>query len=333
MSTAVYELLLRHPDLITANTLIIGAEADLPAGWQTLLKTTGAQVLTWDWLTAQAYRPLGEPQVRFAIPQPQDIADKQVILLWPKAKQQALALLQLVATQVQECWIVGANDAGGKSIGKACAALSESSEKTDSARHCSLWNLQLRVNNEFNWLKQAQSFNWQEQAYLTLPGVFSHGKLDTGTALLLEHVPAPAHGKLLDLGCGSGVIGLSMKAAEPALDITLADIDAFAIRSSQLNSVRLNLPAAIQASDGLSSIEGKFDYLFSNPPFHLGKETDYEFARRLFSEARQHLTRDGQMWIVANRHLPYEDWAAEQFRQVEIMVQDKGFKLLCVQNG
>lgn len=69
------------------------------------------------------------------------------------------------------------------------------------------------------------------------------------------------------------------------------------------------------------------------PPFHLGKGTDYEFARRLFSEARQHLTRDGQMWIVANRHLPYEDWAAEQFRQVEIMVQDKGFKLLCVQNG
>lgn len=333
MSTAVYELLLRHPDLITANTLIVGAESDLPATWQALLKNSGAQLLTWDWLTAQAHRPLAEPQVRFAIPQSGDFSGKQVILLWPKAKQQAQALIQLMATQVSECWIVGANDAGGKSIGKACAALSDSAEKTDSARHCTLWQLQLKTVTEFNWLKLAQSFNCQQHAFMTLPGVFNHGKLDTGTALLLEHVPAPAHGKLLDLGCGSGVIGLSMKAAEPALDITLADIDAFAIRSSQLNSARLNLPATILASDGLSNLEGKFDYLFSNPPFHLGKGTDYEFARRLFSEAHQHLTRDGQMWIVANRHLPYEDWAAEQFRQVEIMVQDKGFKLLCVQNG
>ncbi|MCD8523519.1 MAG: class I SAM-dependent methyltransferase [Saccharospirillaceae bacterium] len=333
MSTAVYELLLRHPNLITPNTLILGAESDLPAGWLALLSSSGAQFLTWDWLSAQAHRPLTEPQVRFAIPQSEDFRGKQVILLWPKAKQQAQALIQLMATQVSECWIVGANDAGGKSIGKACAALSNRAEKTDSARHCTLWQLQLKAVTEFNWLKLAQSFTCQQQAFMTLPGVFSHGKLDTGTALLLEHVPAPAHGKLLDLGCGSGVIGLSMKAAEPALDITLADIDAFAIRSSQLNSTRLNLPATILASDGLSRIEGRFDYLFSNPPFHLGKGTDYEFARRLFSEARQHLTRDGQMWIVANRHLPYEDWAAEQFRQVEIMVQDKGFKLLCVQNG
>ena len=146
---------------------------------------------------------------------------------------------------------------------------------------------------------------------------------------LLEHVPAPAHGKLLDLGCGSGVIGLTMKSRSPALDITLTDVDAMALRSAELNSARLGLSAETIASDGLARVDGRFDYIFSNPPFHQGKRTDYEFALRLFRDAKRHMTRDGQLWIVANRHLAYEEWASEAFRSAEVMVQSNGFKLIC----
>ena len=332
MSGAVYELLLRHPHLFDEQTLVIGAGAELAAGWPDLLKNSGSQLLTWDLLTARAYQAAGA-QCRFALPQPDDLARAgRVILLWPKAKALALALTGLIASRRTQCWIAGANDAGGKSVGKACQALASSTEKTDSARHCSLWQLTLNSSTGFNWLKQAASFPYDGQSYMTLPGVFSHGTLDQGTALLLEHVPAPAHGRLLDLGCGSGVIGLSMKAREPALDVTLADIDAFAIRSSQLNSARLNLPADILASDGLADISGSFDYIFSNPPFHLGKDTNYSFARNLFRQGRQHLTMGGQLWIVANRHLPYEEWAQEEFADVQILAQENGFKLLCIQN-
>ncbi len=331
MSANRYEMLLRHPQLLDQHTLILGAEADLPAGWTALLRSSGARLLSWDWPTVQQHQPLTEPQVRFALPESRDLDGvKRVILLWPKAKPQALALLQLAATEARECWVVGANDAGGKSIGKAVAGLCEQVEKIDSARHCVLWQLHLQPQAPLNWLKTAQSFRFGDRAYLTLPGVFSHGKLDTGTAVLLEHLPAPAYGKLLDLGCGSGVIGLSMKARQPALQVTLADIDAFALHSTRLNSARLGLETEVVASDGLAGINGRYDYIFSNPPFHQGKETDYAFARQLFASAGPHLTRDGQLWLVANAHLPYEDWAAESFSEVQLMVKQQGFKLLCL---
>ena len=106
-------------------------------------------------------------------------------------------------------------------------------------------------------------------------------------------------------------------------------VDAFALQSARLNSMRLQLPAEVLASDGLSQVEGEFDYIFTNPPFHQGKETDYQFARQMFSQAKQHLTQDGQLWLVANIHLSYEDWANEHFSNVEVMAQEKGFKLIC----
>ncbi len=332
MSANLYEMLLRHPHLLDEHSLVLGAESELPAGWTALLQSSGASLLSWDWLTVQQHRPLSEPQVRFGLPENRDLEGfRRVILLWPKAKPQALALLRLIAGTTQECWIIGANDAGGKSIGKAVQPMCTEVSKTDSARHCTLWQLTLTPQPALNWLTTAQSFRHLEHSYLTLPGVFSHGKLDVGTAVLLEHLPPPAHGRLLDLGCGSGVIGLSLKLQQPKLKVTLADVDAFALHSARLNCARLGLEADVQASDGLAQIQGRFDFLFTNPPFHQGKETDYAFARQLFANAAQHLTRDGQIWLIANRHLPYEDWAAEYFQDVQLLAQQQGFKLLCIQ--
>jgi len=331
MSGEVYQLLLRHPDLLHSDTLIIGSESSVPAGWLTALQKSSASLLSWDLLTSNAHASLQENCLH-ALPQPENISGYgRIILLWPKSKPLAQSLVQLIASQYGECYVAGSNDAGGKSIGKACINLASNAEKIDSARHCNLWHLQLNSQASFNWLKHASSFTLKNNSYMTLPGVFNHGSLDTGTAVLLEHVPAPAHGRLLDLGCGSGVIGLSMKATSPELDVTLADVDAFAIRSAQLNSMRLSLAAEIVASDGLQNISGQFDYIFTNPPFHQGKDTDYRFAQQLFTDSCKHLKADGQLWLVANRHLAYEEWARESFAQVEVMAQEQGFKLICVQ--
>ncbi|MBN57770.1 class I SAM-dependent methyltransferase [Thalassolituus sp.] len=327
----VYELLQRHPMLLTANTTIIGSEAHLPAGWAEHAAEHKVQVITADWLTAQAYQADKEtPLVQFGVPDVAGLAGRLVIVLWPKAKAAGQALVSMLSQQVDNCYVVAANDAGGKSIGNALKDFASESTKMDSARHCSLWNIRLnKSEGTANWLRFASSFQAGELSFMTLPGVFGHGKLDKGTALLLEHVPAPAHGKLLDLGCGSGVIGLTMKSRSPALDITLTDVDAMALRSAELNSARLGLSAETIASDGLARVDGRFDYIFSNPPFHQGKRTDYEFALRLFRDAKRHMTRDGQLWIVANRHLAYEEWASEAFRSAEVMVQSNGFKLIC----
>ena len=331
----VYELLLRHPTLFTANTTILGSEARFPAGWVDLLKQEHVHVATPDLQTAEAYQTaLPADRVQFGVPDIAAMSGRKVILLWPKAKAAGQALVSMLGHVTDSCYIVAANDAGGKSIGNAVKPFAESSTKIDSARHCSLWNVQLSKTDQApNWLRYASSFKAGDLSFMTLPGVFGHGKLDRGTALLLEHVPAPAHGKLLDLGCGSGVIGLTMEARCNALDVTLTDVDAMALRSTELNSARLALETSIAASDGLKSVEGRFDYIFSNPPFHQGKRTDYEFAARLFQDAKRHLNRGGQLWIVANRHLAYEEWATEAFQNAEVMVQAEGFKLICASDG
>lgn len=329
MSQAVYELLLRHPDLLTDAT-IVGNGSELPANWLAKLRECNSRVLTWDWQTYLAYHSVEEDHKTFAMPHNQLANSKNVILLWPKSKLLAQQLVTVIASQTSQCYIAGANDAGGKSIGKACAEIAEESEKLDSARRCSLWHMKLPKQEPINWLRQAQSFTWKNNAYMTLPGVFNHGKLDTGTRVLLEHLPAPSHGKLLDLGCGSGVIGLSLKVTESALDITLSDVDAFALRSAELNAMRLGIKADVIASDGLQHIDGRFDYIISNPPFHQGKDTDYSFAEKLFIRAKLHLVADGQLWIVANRHLAYEEWAQQHFHQVEVLAQQDGFKILCL---
>ncbi|MEK9711241.1 MAG: class I SAM-dependent methyltransferase [Thalassolituus sp.] len=328
----VYELLLRHPQLLDRNTTIIGSEAQLPAGWGAQAQASGVQLLSPDFLTANAWKQAGVTgdNISFAVPETQAITSRRVILLWPKAREAGQALVDMLGDAPSECFIVGANDAGGKSINNAVKKQVESVTKIDSARHCCLWQVKLKAPATApNWLRTARSFKCGDLSFMTLPGVFGHGKMDKGTALLLEHIPAPAHGRIIDLGCGSGVIGLTMKQRSPALDVTLTDTDAMALRSAGLNSTRLGLTAEIYASDGLKQTNGRYDYVFSNPPFHQGKRTDYAFADDLFREAKTHLTRDGQLWIVANRHLAYEEWAEEAFQQVEVMVQADGFKLIC----
>ncbi|MDF1764685.1 MAG: class I SAM-dependent methyltransferase [Oleibacter sp.] len=336
--TAVYEALLRHPDLLDSNTLILGAGAEMPAAWLAYVEEHSLTYCTWDLLTAQAYADeteFTEPHTllnKAIVPDVNNTEANTVILLWPKSKVFGQALIQLLSQQHSQCYVIAANDAGGKSIQSATKELVSGCKKIDSARRCSLWFLQLETSSErFNWLQHARSFTFEERSFLTLPGVFNHGKLDVGTELLLEHVPAPAQGKLLDVGCGSGVIGLTMKARNLALHVTLSDIDAMAIKSAQLNALRLGLEAEVVSSNGLQNIDGHYDYIFSNPPFHQGKHTDYHFASALFEDAKRHLTRDGQLWIVANRHLPYEEWARESFASAEILAQEKGFKLICAQ--
>jgi 16S rRNA (guanine1207-N2)-methyltransferase len=332
MSAAPYEMLLRHPQLLDSNTLILGAEPRIPGDLLLQLRNSGASLHSWDWMTKRAATGIKTEQIRFGVPDAAALAGfTRVIVLWPKSKPLALALVRLMMEAGVEGYAVGANDAGGKSIGNACKGVANS-ERIDNARHCTLWVLTADPalatgSDRFNWLKQAKAFQYQTLTLLSLPGVFSHGSLDQGTALLLQHLPR-LNGSLLDIGCGSGVIGLSQKQQNNTLQLTLADTDALALKSAALNCARLGLDASLIPSDGFSDISGRFDTIVSNPPFHTGKETDYRFAEMLLSECASHLHQQGSLWLVANRHLAYEEWAQRHFANVEIVDQGYGFKVI-----
>ena len=255
-----------------------------------------------------------------------------VLLYWPKSKPFAASILQWLASCIREpvsLWVLAANEAGGKSLSTPLKLYGQCISKTDVARKCTLWHCNLQPSDSFSWAQHLSQFQYQELDFQTYPGVFSNGKLDTGTRILLDHLTLPSAGSLLDLGCGSGVIGLTCKYRQPALEVDMCDVDLMALTSSRLNARELNLPAHIFASDGLAKTS-TYDVIVSNPPFHQGKDTDYQFARILLQQAPQHLKKQGTLWIVANRHLAYEKWAREYCKDVTMVTQSEGFKVLKV---
>ena len=136
---------------------------------------------------------------------------------------------------------------------------------------------------------------------ITFPGVFAGDRLDSGTALLLAVVGSPEPGaSVLDFGCGWGVIGAVLAARQSELKLTLLDADAVA-----LEAARRNVPQARRVlGQGLGAVEGRFDWIISNPPFHQGKSESQEVVRALVTGARDRLSARGRVSLVVQRRLP-----------------------------
>jgi 16S rRNA (guanine1207-N2)-methyltransferase len=125
--------------------------------------------------------------------------------------------------------------------------------------------------------------------------------MDYGSELLLETFIAecPARtGRLLDLGCGYGPVGIVLKRVFPALDVTLSDINTRALELARQNA-RANQTAGVQIvkSDGLGALSGPYDFILTNPPIRAGKAT----VHRFFAEAREKLGSGGLLYVVIQK--------------------------------
>jgi 16S rRNA (guanine1207-N2)-methyltransferase len=251
---------------------------------------------------------------------------RAVILHLPREKERLVMMLHAVSSWMSadaRLWLVGENRAGIKSARRYLEQFFRIVVKMDSARHCVLLESSESKNERpFNLSEYAAAwqvdFAGQAINIVSLPGVFAHGRLDQGSRLLLNTLATlrPA-GKILDLACGSGVIGCSLLAASASAELTLLDVSALALEAST-QSLSLNgLDAALLPSDGLAQLTGHYDWIISNPPFHRGVESNLEIAARFFREAGTFLTENGRIVIVCNRHLPYASWLRNYFGQVE----------------
>ena len=134
--------------------------------------------------------------------------------------------------------------------------------------------------------------------FTTDAGVFSRGEVDTGTKVLLEALPEEMGGEILDLGCGWGVIGISIARKWPEAKVTMADVNTRALELSRENAKRNRAEVICAESDGMAAFEGKaFDAVVTNPPIRAGKQVIY----KMFADAAKCLKPGGALYLVIRK--------------------------------
>ncbi|WGE67414.1 16S rRNA (guanine(1207)-N(2))-methyltransferase RsmC [Actinobacillus equuli subsp. haemolyticus] len=260
-----------------------------------------------------------------------EIRAELAVFFWTKNKQECqYQLLQWLsqASVGQEMLIIGENRAGVRSVEKLLEPYGNIA-KIDSARRCGLYHFELQSVPEFNGKKFWKAYQLSDLTIFALPAVFSSAELDGGTQLLLSSFNKADRlkGKVLDLGCGAGVIGASLKQQFEKIKLTMSDIHTMALESSRRTLAENALEGAIVASDVFSNIEERFDLIVSNPPFHDGIDTAYRAVEDLIAQAKQHLNRGGELRIVANAFLPYPDLLDKAFGSHKVIAKSNKFKV------
>ena len=231
------EVLLRQAELFGGELLLAGLPADDLLG-------ALPQARGWNWHAGDqallAARFAGRCQ--FATDMPEGDFRAAVLFL-PKSRELADYLLQALASRLggKPLYLVGEKRGGIERAAKQLAAYGKP-RKLDSARHCQLWCVEVEQAPsvpDLHALAQSYSLPLADGALeiVTLPGVFAHGRLDRGSALLLEHLDDLPSGHLLDFGCGSGILAIAglLLGARQAVG---TDIDPQALEASRDNAER-----------------------------------------------------------------------------------------------
>lgn len=134
--------------------------------------------------------------------------------------------------------------------------------------------------------------------FVTDAGVFSKGEVDNGTRLLLEALPEQMSGEILDLGCGWGVIGISIAKKWPECRVTMADVNLRALELSRENAKKNRVETECIESDGMAALAGRtFDAVVTNPPIRAGKQVIYQ----MFADAAKSLKPGGALYLVIRK--------------------------------
>ncbi|WP_245306294.1 class I SAM-dependent methyltransferase [Roseovarius aestuariivivens] len=166
-----------------------------------------------------------------------------------------------------------------------------------------------------------------EGGFVTSPGVFSADAVDPASRLLADHLPEKLGARVADLGAGWGYLSARVLKRESVAHLDLVEAD-----HAALTCARRNVPdsrAAFHWEDALRWRPAtQVDCVVMNPPFHTGRKGDPDLGRSFIRAGADILAPSGQLWLVANRHLPYEAELAAAFGEVSEAGGDARFKIL-----
>ena len=183
----------------------------------------------------------------------------------------------------------------------------------------------LTIKKEVDRAPLIDHITFKDHVYKQYWGVFSAKHIDYATQYFLEHLEVePTDQCILDLGSGNGVIAKEISNKLPEAQIHLLDDAILAVESAKLNIEGANIHHHFE--NDLSSFgEATFDLIVSNPPFHFEYEISIQIPIQLFRECHRCLKINGNLQIVANKHLNYLTHLKAIFSNVNILSQNEKF--------
>ena len=168
--------------------------------------------------------------------------------------------------------------------------------------------------------------------FVSRPGVFAWDRIDVASQLLAEHLPPDLAGRAADLGAGFGYLSVELLQRCPgiaALDVYEAELRALDLARRNLAGLASRAEIRYCWHDVTAGLTDRYDTIVCNPPFHTHARADRpDIGRRFIAAAAESLLPRGRLWLVANRHLPYEQALGAGFERVRIVTQQHGFKIV-----
>lgn len=224
------------------------------------------------------------------------------------------------------------NEAGGKRLKKwlnEAGFQTVSEDMKNKARVCRATKTEKHDCEE--WFQAGELQTIAEDKFFSQPGIFGWDKIDKGSEILPQHIPADLSGTGADFGCGYGYLSSFLLQRNPAIQELIAiDADFRAIRAAEKNLEKYNITKRFLWEDltrPLPHLQDMLDWIVMNPPFHEGKTTDSDIGREFIVNAHKALRSGGVLYMVANAHLPYEDLLAGTYTHVEKKHEGGGFKV------
>jgi len=178
---------------------------------------------------------------------------------------------------------------------------------------------------------------WQGMTFYSKPGLFGWQKEDQGSRLLLDQLPPLLRSdwprSLLDLGCGYGYLGLvTAKCLAPAgLErCVFTDNNAAALAMARYNLARQGLGAEVIPANAGQGIQGPFDLILCNPPFHQGFRPDNRLIQTFLAQTRAMLAPGGRAVFVVNQFIPLKEAASRYFNRYRSLTHEAGFEVAVV---
>ncbi len=255
-------------------------------------------------------------------PASQDPCQDAIVIL-PRAKALARSMVQQACLRAKGMIVVDGAKTDGvdsllKEIRKRVAV-----EGPISKAHGKIFWFRSAPDSFADWAAPAAQ---TVDGFRTAPGVFSADGIDPASAMLVNALPEKIGARMADLGAGWGFLSARLLQKTGLRSLHLVEADHIALTCAQTNVT--DDRAAFHWADAVTwNAPEALDMVVMNPPFHTSRSAEPELGQGFIQSAARNLAKHGDLWMVANRHLPYEATLSDSFARVEEVSGDNRFKV------